>query len=110
MREPPVPQQPTIKYEVDPRSVKRLMLKVLYRALGDWVFYRESRQPSRRRDAADAYRWLFLDETSEEMFSFKAVCDVLKQDPVYVRKYARDLTKKTAIVLFRGKSSDAWEE
>lgn len=85
-----------------------LWIKVILRAAYDWVLYRNSKSYSHKKDAEDAYRWIF-DPPKEkrrvtingqvkviliqEFNSLENICDAINLDIDSVRSFARRLTR-----------------
>lgn len=86
--------------EVDMRCVRALMRMVLYRAVYDWVLYRSNKNKLKRKEAACAYRWLFLGEGA--VLDFYTLCEIMDQDPQSVRAWAEGMDVKTMAALYRG--------
>jgi hypothetical protein len=72
--------------------VRALWIKVIIRAVFDWVSYRESDQLGKRKMAESAANWLF--EPNVTFNSFDNVCSYLDVDPGRVRCWARKITRK----------------
>ena len=95
-------------YDVDPHSLdvaqcRALLLEIVLRAAYDWVMYRNHRRLLLKKNAQEAYAWLFVEgpghpdwiEREKEgwhLFSFLAICDALDLNPAAVRKSVRKLT------------------
>jgi len=73
------------------QGVRALWLKVIIRAVFDWVSYRDSTKHERRMDAESAHWWLF--RTNDFFNSFENVCVQLDLDPNRVRTWANGVTK-----------------
>lgn len=68
-----------------------MWIKVIIRAVFDWVAYRDSSRLFQRKLAEGAQFWLF---SSSELFnSFENVCHMLDLDPGRVRNWARTMSK-----------------
>jgi len=77
--------------------------KLIYRAVYDWLLYRESRELEKRKLAAEAYCWLFLgpEGSAPEGFYFYEVCEMLGVDPGVHRVHLRKLTLRQVGRLYR---------
>jgi hypothetical protein len=64
---------------------ERLMLAVLESAVEDFQKYVLARRPSGKKLFQEAEDW-FLDNDSEEAFSFHGICDILGLHPEPIRK------------------------
>jgi hypothetical protein len=64
---------------------ERLMLAVLESAVEDFQKYVLARRPSGKKFFQEAEEW-FLDEDSEEPFSFHGICETLGLHPEPIRK------------------------
>lgn len=72
-------------------GVRALWIKVIIRAVFDWVAYRDSTRLFQRKLAESAYTWLF--RPSELFNSFENVCHMLDIDPSRVRGWAKTMNK-----------------
>lgn len=86
-------QRETASQPVDDRyaGVRALWIKVIIRAVFDWVAYRDSTRLFQRKLAESAYVWLF--RPSELFNSFENVCHMLDIDPNKVRDWAKKMNK-----------------
>jgi hypothetical protein len=73
-------------------GVRALWLKVIIRAIFDWVCYRDSTKLEKRKIADNAYTWLF--EPSTLFNSFENLCQFLDISPEMVRERARSMSKE----------------
>ena len=91
---------------------KLLLGDVVDRAIHDWVIYRGHSRIDKRRLAADAYSWLFLEKPGNliyernkaagfEILTFLGVCSALGWDPEQVRNRAR--THRAQDLLYKGR-------
>lgn len=62
-----------------------LLAAIVRRAAFDIALYKESKRVVKRRIAVSAYNWMF-NEAGEGITSFEAICDVLGQDPDWIRQ------------------------
>lgn len=72
-------------------GVRALWMKVIIRAVFDWVTYRDSTKLDKMKYAESAYNWLF--KKSFLFNSFENVCKLLDIDPEKVRHNASRMTK-----------------
>jgi hypothetical protein len=72
-------------------GVRALWIKVIIRAVFDWVAYRDSARLFQRKLAESAHTWLF--RPSELFNSFENVCHMLDIDPEKVRRWAKTMSK-----------------
>lgn len=71
---------------------RALWMKVIIRAVFDWVSYRDSLRLELRKEAETAYRWLF---TPSKLFnSFENVCSFIDLPPDRLRMWAKSLSKE----------------
>src|SRR5258708_16430852 len=70
---------------------RALWLKVIIRAVFDWVQYRDSTRLPQKKLADSARDWLF--EPSELFNGFENICVSLDVDPTRVRKWASGLSR-----------------
>lgn len=89
----------------DPEAYKALFASVLRRAIFDWILYRRHYKEEKRRLAADAYVWLFVERPGhrqwqkrlaarKEMLSFVSICDSIQVNPDEVHRVACGMTPK----------------
>ena len=71
-------------------GVRALWLKVIIRAIFDWVCYRDSLKIEKRKIAENAQAWLF--DPSKLFNSFETVCSFLDISPDLVRERAKNMT------------------
>jgi hypothetical protein len=64
---------------------ERLMLAVLESAVEDFQKYVLARRPRGKKLFQEAEEW-FLDKDSDEVFSFRNICETLQLHPDYVRQ------------------------
>jgi hypothetical protein len=64
---------------------ERLMLAVLASAVEDFQKYVLARRPRGKKLFQEAEEW-FLDKDSDEVFSFRNICETLQLHPDYVRQ------------------------
>jgi hypothetical protein len=64
---------------------ERLMLAVLESAIEDFQKYVLARRPRGKKLFQEAEEW-FLDKDSDEVFSFRNICETLQLHPDYVRQ------------------------
>ena len=72
-------------------GVRALWMKVIIRAVFDWVTYRDSTKLDKMKYAESSYNWLF--KKSFLFNSFENVCKLLDIDPEKVRHNASRMTK-----------------
>jgi hypothetical protein len=72
-------------------GVRALWMKVIIRAVFDWVTYRDSTKIDKLKYAESAHDWLF--EKNVLFNSFENVCRHLDIDPIVIRQHARKMTK-----------------
>ena len=72
-------------------GVRALWMKVIIRAVFDWVTYRDSTKVDKKKYAEGAYAWLF--QKNLLFNSFETVCRHLDLDPERIREQARKMTK-----------------
>lgn len=70
---------------------RALWLKVIIRAIFDWVCYRDSLKVEKKKIADNAYVWLF--EPSKLFNGLEHVCRCLDISPEKVREVARRMSK-----------------
>lgn len=73
-------------------GVKALWLKVIIRAVFDWVSYRDSDKPALKKLAENAENWLFASGRNE-FNSLESICEVIDLAPEKVRTWANSMTK-----------------
>lgn len=73
-------------------GVRALWLKVIIRAIFDWVTYRDSDKLMQKKLAENAHSWLF--DESELFNGFENVCVYLDVDPDHIRNRARKMSKE----------------
>lgn len=85
---------PESTYQSEDRYVgtRALWLKVIIRAVFDWVSYRESTDLQKLKLAESARNWLF--EKSELFNGFENVCFQIDLAPEKVRTWARSISKE----------------
>jgi hypothetical protein len=85
-------------------AYRGLLAGVLRRAIFDWVLYRDHPDVVRRRIAAEAYIWLFIEgpgyptwtrrlKEHTEMLSFLSICESLCLSKDQVRRVAEGVSK-----------------
>jgi len=72
-------------------GIRALWLKVIIRAVFDWVTYRDSTKLDKRKYADSADAWLF--QKNLLFNSFDNVCRQLDLDPNQIREQVRKMTK-----------------
>ena len=72
-------------------GIRALWLKVIIRAVFDWVTYRDSTKLEKRKYAESADVWLFHKSTLFN--SFENVCRQLDLDPEQIRNQVKKMTK-----------------
>jgi hypothetical protein len=72
-------------------GIVALWLKVIIRAVFDWVSYRDSQRLEQKKLAERAHQWLFL--PSEHMNSFVAICYMIDIDVDKCRQWAKSISK-----------------
>lgn len=77
---------PELRYS----GIRALWLKVILRAIFDWVTYRHSTKLMQRKMAENAYNWLF--QPNALFNSFENVCKMLDIDPDTIRERAEAMT------------------
>jgi hypothetical protein len=73
-------------------GIRALWLKVIIRAVFDWVQYRDSNRLPQKKLADGARSWLF--EPSDVFNGFENLCFSLDVDPSKIRKWASALSKE----------------
>lgn len=73
-------------------GVRALWMKVIVRAVFDWVTYRDHSKLEKRKHAESAHSWLF--DKSLLFNSFDNVCKYLDIDPERIRSRAKMMTKE----------------
>lgn len=73
-------------------GVRALWIKVIIRAVFDWVSYRDSPRLMQKKLAESAALWLF--QPSELFNGFENVCYYLDVDPSLVRRWARTMSRE----------------
>ena len=73
-------------------GIRALWLKVIIRAVFDWVQYRDSTRLPQRKLAEGAKAWLF--ESNDVFNGFENLCFSLDVDPNRIRKWASELSKE----------------
>jgi hypothetical protein len=71
---------------------RALWLKVVIRAIFDWVCYRDSLKLEKRKMAENAATWLF--EPSKLINGLESICHSLDLSPELVREKARQMSKE----------------
>lgn len=82
---------------------RALFIAIFWRAVRDWVTYRTAGSLARRKVAAEAYMWIFMEQPghwtwkirqSEGMgaFAFTTMCDALNLDAGKLRRWAESIT------------------
>lgn len=72
-------------------GVRALWMKVIIRAVFDWVTYRDNTKVDKRKYAESAHDWLF--KKSILFNSFENICKNLDIDPQRIRTQALKMTK-----------------
>lgn len=72
-------------------GVRALWMKVIIRAVFDWVTYRDNSKVDKRKYAESAHDWLF--KKSLLFNSFENICKNLDLDPQRIRTQALKMTK-----------------
>ncbi len=75
-------------------GIRALWIKVIIRAIFDWVTYRDSLDLKHRKDAEGASAWLF--KPSVVFNSFENVCYYVNLNPDDVREHIRMMSKEDA--------------
>lgn len=96
--------------DLDVRRVRRLLLRIVYRSVYDWMLYRQSKSPPRRRLAAAGFRWLFINWSDDGFCSFRSICAIFDKKPQEVRNWVLTLDLRTVSALYRGKPTTFWSE
>lgn len=73
-------------------GIRALWLKVIIRAIFDWVTYRDSTRLLQRKLADNAYEWLF--KPSLLFNGFESICRYLDVDPDTVRERAKKMSRE----------------
>lgn len=73
-------------------GIRILWLKVIVRAIFDWITYRDSNRLMQKKLADNAYSWLF--EQSVLFNGFESICINLGINPMRVRERARCMTRE----------------
>lgn len=73
-------------------GIRALWLKVIIRAIFDWVSYRDSTKLQQKKLAENAHNWLF--QTSELFNGLPSICEQLEIDIVRIREKARTMSKE----------------
>lgn len=82
---------PYISSDDGSAGIRALWLKVVIRAVFDWVQYRDSTRLPQKKLADSAKGWLF--EPSELFNGFENLCESLDVDPNKIRKWASGLSR-----------------
>jgi len=72
-------------------GVRALWMKVIIRAVFDWVTYRDNTKVDKRKYAESAHDWLF--KKNLLFNSFENICKNLDLDPQRIRNQALKMTK-----------------
>lgn len=72
-------------------GVQALWIKVIIRAVFDWVSYRDSTRLPQKKYADGAHKWLF--QSSNLFNSFENICEFLDLSPEKIRKWASSMSK-----------------
>jgi hypothetical protein len=70
-----------------------LLASIIRRAAYDIALYKGSTDLKKRRLSEDAFRWIMNDRT-DYFTAFVTICEVLDQDPQYIRSRTMKLEKK----------------
>lgn len=85
-----LPDTADIELEVSaeryPARIIALWRAVLFRAITDWVLYRNNEGDEKAEIWEDADEWLFHSPASGRLNSFHEVCDLLNCDPEAIRE------------------------
>jgi hypothetical protein len=73
-------------------GIRALWLKVIIRAIFDWVAYRDCLKLEKKKVAEQAYIWLF--HANKTFNSFENLCAILDVSPYKVRKKAMSMTRE----------------
>ena len=83
----------TSSSEIDP--VRRLWVRVWWRAVCDFVLYQDAKTPERKQRAHEASAWLFgeSDEVADVpgALSFEDFCAMFTKDPPTIRRWILNL-------------------
>lgn len=88
-------------------GVRALWIKVIIRAVFDWVTYKSSTKLAQRRLAESAFIWLF--RPSLFFNGFESICSCLDVSPAVIRAWAGRITRRQVAkieLLERGRSDD----
>ena len=72
-------------------GVRALWLKVIIRAIFDWVTYRDCAKLEKKKIADQAHHWLF--EPNQVFNSFESICRLLEIPPDFIREKALSMTR-----------------
>lgn len=72
-------------------GIRALWIKVIIRAVFDWVSYRDSDRLHQRKLAESAEIWLF--QPSELFNAFDNICMYIDLDPERVRRWAKNMDR-----------------
>lgn len=91
------PVFPYVAARIDDRytGVRILWLKVIVRAIFDWVTYRESTRLMQKKLADNAQSWLF--DQSELFNAFENICSILNVNPNQIRDRAKCMTREDVL-------------
>lgn len=76
-------------------GVRALWIRVIVRAVYDWVSYRDSIKLQKKKDAFSAERWLF--HPNKTFNGFENVCYIVGVDPEKIRQWSRSISKKQVV-------------
>lgn len=89
---PPLFPFPNSRFDDRYTGVRILWLKVIVRAIFDWVTYRDSSRLMQKKLADSAHSWLF--DRSELFNGFESICTNLNINPIRIRGRARCMTRE----------------
>jgi len=78
-------------------SIKMLLAAIIRRAAFDIALYKNDKKLVNRRLAIQASQWMFDDreimeqEPLDRYTSFKSICEILDQDPAWIRRRTLEL-------------------
>lgn len=72
-------------------GVRILLMKVIIRAMFDWVSYKDHPRQDKRKEAESARAWLF--DKNDHPNSFENMCHSLGLQPRKIRERASNMTK-----------------
>jgi hypothetical protein len=86
-------------YYEEQTKIKLLLASIIRRAAFDIALYRDDPKLVNRKVAWEAYRWMFREpqmppDPIDQFTSFLNICDVLDQDPEWIRRNTLELRRE----------------